>query len=192
MSLPMIKILALGGAAFAVAPLAAVYVAPELFLGAEPPPAIQTNLPEPTITRPATSQAKLEPLPVPNVKPAMTIVAPGANGKFVLNTKIKGIPVQMLFDTGANVVALTYEDAARVGITTDPENFTTKIETANGAIMGAEVMLPNIRVDSIIINNVPAVVMPKNAMKSSLLGRTFWGRLGTGFSFNKGNLVLKD
>ena len=192
MALSTIKLLALGGAAFAAAPLAAVYVAPELFRGTEPPPVVKANLPEPLITLPKAPEVETEQLPVPSVNPQMTIIPPGVNGKFVLNTRIKGINVPMIFDKGASVVALTYEDGARIGIKTNPDDFSTKIETANGAIKGAEVMLPEVRVDSIVIRNVSAVVLPKGSMKSSLLGRTFWGRLGTGFSFNKGNLVLKD
>jgi len=192
MSLPMIKILALSGAAFAVAPLAAVYVAPQLFFEAEAPPAIQSNLPEPMIILPETPEGRREPLPVPSIKPTMTIIPPAMSGKFIVDGKIKEIAISFVFDTGASVVALTFEDAARIGIRTDPDDFVTRIETANGTVMGAEVLLPEIRVGDIIIRNIPAMVMPKGAMKSSLLGRTFWGRLGTGFAFNKGNLVLKD
>lgn len=188
----MIKILALSGVAFAAAPLAAVYVAPELFFDKEPPAVTQANLPEPMIVTPEAQQGKRDPLPVPSVKPKITIVPPAMNGKFVVDAKIKEIAVSFLFDTGASVVALTFEDAARVGIRTKPDDFATRIETANGTVMGAEVLLPEIRVGDIIIRNIPAMVMPKGAMKSSLLGRTFWGRLGTGFAFNKGNLVLKD
>lgn len=192
MSLPMIKILALSGAAFAAAPLAAVYVAPELFFDKAPPAATLTNLPEPIIPEPKTSDVQREPLPVPTIKPKMTIVPPAMSGKFIVDAKIKEIAISFVFDTGASVVALTFEDAARLGIRTNPNDFLTKIETANGTVMGAEVLLPEIRVGDIIIRNIPAIVMPKGAMKSSLLGRTFWGRLGTGFAFNKGNLVLKD
>jgi len=192
MSLPMIKILALSGAAFAAAPLAAIYVAPELFFDKEIPAATQANLPEPMIASPDTQEVRREPLPVPSIKPKMTIVPPAMSGKFIVDAKIKEIAVSFVFDTGASVVALTFEDAARVGIRTDPDDFVTRIETANGSVMGAEVLLPEIRVGDIIIRNIPAMVMPKGAMKSSLLGRTFWGRLGTGFAFNKGNLVLKD
>ncbi|MFM8702126.1 MAG: TIGR02281 family clan AA aspartic protease [Hyphomicrobiales bacterium] len=192
MALPTIKILALSGAAFAVAPVAAVYMAPELFFGKEIPESTQTNLPEPTITAPEARTLQREPLPVPTIKPKMTVVSPSASGKFIVEGKIKEITVSFVFDTGASVVALTYEDAARLGIRTKPNDFLTRIETANGAVMGAEILLSEIRVGDIIIRNVPAMVMPKGAMKSSLLGRTFWGRLATGFAFNKGNLVLKD
>lgn len=192
MSLPMIKILALSGAAFAAAPLAAVYLAPELFFDKEPPAAVQANLPEPIIISPDAQKVQREPLPAPSIKPKMTIVPPALSGKFIVDAKIKEIVVSFVFDTGASVVALTFEDAARLGIRTKPNDFVAKIETANGTVKGAEVLLPEIRVGDIIIRNVPAMVMPKGTMKSSLLGRTFWGRLGTGFAFNKGNLVLKD
>lgn len=182
----------MAGVGFALAPITALYVLPSHFEGTEPSPTVTAYVHEPDVIIPTAPIVKIDPLPLPSSKPQITIIAPGLNGKFIVDTKIRGITVPMVFDTGASVVALTYEDSARIGIKTSPDSFTMRIETANGSIKGAEVMLPEIRVDSIIIRNVPAVVLPKGSMKSSLLGRTFWGRLSSGFSFNNGNLVLKD
>lgn len=192
MALTLLKALALAGVGFALAPITAMYVVPSIFKDAEPPPSVNAHFSDSNGIITTDPDIKIDPLPLPSTKPQMTIIAPGLNGKFVVHARIRGITVPMVFDTGATVVALTYEDSARIGIRANPDSFTTRIETANGSIKGAEVMLPEIRVDSIIIRNVPAVILPKGSMKSSLLGRTFWGRLGTGFSFDQGNLVLKD
>ncbi len=51
----------------------------------------------------------------------------------------------MLVDTGATVVALRHEDAAKMGINPAPSDFTIPISTANGELKAAPARLGEAR-----------------------------------------------
>ncbi len=128
-----------------------------------------------------------------NPQPAdMVLIKPNPSGHFIAKTSINGVPVEMMFDTGASIVALSFEDAVRIGLRLNSYDFRNKIQTANGLATAASVMIDEIRVDSIVMNDVPAMVLPPGKLETSLMGRSFWGRLKTGFSYASGNLILKN
>ena len=54
------------------------------------------------------------------------------DGHFRASAQVNGNPVDMLVDTGASFVLLTYEDALAAGIAVDELNFDVPILTANG------------------------------------------------------------
>jgi aspartyl protease family protein len=93
-------------------------------------------------------------------------------------------------DTGASFVALTYSDAAAIGILPMPSDFNIKMATANGMASAAAVRLHEVRLDTIDVEDVPAVVMPRGVMGTSLLGMSFLKKLGS-FNISAGDLVLK-
>jgi aspartyl protease family protein len=96
----------------------------------------------------------------------------------------------MLVDTGASFVALTYADAAAAGIRPMPSDFNVRMATANGISSAAEVRLHEVRIDTIDVGDVPAIVMPQGAAATSLLGMSFLRKLGS-FKIIAGDLVLK-
>ena len=100
--------------------------------------------------------------------------------------------ISMVFDTGASFVALTFEDAKRVGLNLKDNDFSTQLETANGVVLAAHMTLPKLAVGGIVQENVDAYIMPTGKLRVSLLGRSFWGRLAQGFSYSSGELILKD
>ena len=83
----------------------------------------------------------------------------------------------MMADTGATLVVLTYEDAARVGLSPHSLDFSGCAQTANGVARVAPVMLYRVRVDNITLRDVPAAVAEKGALDVNLLGMSFLGRL---------------
>jgi len=123
---------------------------------------------------------------------AMVMVAPDQHGNFVLNTLINGAIIPMIFDTGANAVALTYEDAKRIGFEVAERDFTFRLETANGIVLSAKVILPSMKIAGITQRDIVAYILPQGKMRTSLLGRSFWERLEGGFSYSAGELVLKN
>ena len=123
---------------------------------------------------------------------AMVVVPANEEGNFVVEAQIGKATLSMLFDTGANVVALSFEDARKAGISVIANQFRSRIETANGAVDAAEVQLAELRVGAIVEKDVKAYVLPPGRSKVSLLGRSFWGRLATGFSITGSKLVLQD
>lgn len=86
-------------------------------------------------------------------------------------------PATFMADTGATLVVLTYEDAARVGLSPQSLDFSARVETANGVSHVAPVTLGRVRVDDITVRDVEAVVAERGALATNLLGMSFLGRL---------------
>jgi aspartyl protease family protein len=98
-------------------------------------------------------------------------------GHFIFDAAINDRPATVMADTGATLVVLTYEDAARVGLSPHSLDFSGFAQTANGVSRVAPVMLDRVRVDNITVRNVPAAVAEKGALDANLLGMSFLGRL---------------
>ena len=113
----------------------------------------------------------------------------GPGGHFVTNAVIEGRTISVIVDTGATTVALTSDTARRLGIQLSPADYTARISTANGVVPAAPVTLSGISLGAIAVRNVPALVVPGNALEINLLGMTFLNRL-TKFEVGGGQLVL--
>jgi len=120
------------------------------------------------------------------------LIRPDSSGHFVTKAVINNIEIPVMFDTGASIMALSYEDATKLGLRLGAKDFRSQIQTANGLTQAAEITLSEIRIDTISIRNVAALVLPPGKLQTSLLGRSFWGRLNTGFSYASGNLILRN
>lgn len=101
----------------------------------------------------------------------------GPGGHFRANVEIDGRTIPMLVDTGASYVALSAEDADRLGVITRPSDFTITMYTANGRAKAAPVRLHAVHVDTLSIYDVDAIVAQPGAMNGSLLGMSFLRRL---------------
>jgi aspartyl protease family protein len=111
-------------------------------------------------------------------------------GHFVVHPTLDGRRLRMLVDTGATVVALSFEDARAAGIQVGPRDFTRTIATANGAIEAAPVRIGEIRLGDIVVRNVDALVLPRGRLTTSLLGMSFLKRLDS-FEISRGQLTLR-
>ena len=78
------------------------------------------------------------------------------NGHYYPRVTINGIGVRMVVDTGATVVALSAEDARKIGIDPQSLQFTGKANSANGPMRTAPVTLPEINIEGIVLHNVRA------------------------------------
>lgn len=112
-------------------------------------------------------------------------------GHYWTFAKINDAKVAVLIDTGASIIALSYEDAERAGLNPFRLKYDKKLYTANGIARAAEVMIRQVVINSIIVRDVEGVVMPKGAMRGTLLGMSFLNRL-TSFSFERGVLHLEE
>lgn len=113
------------------------------------------------------------------------------NGHFHASGEVNGHDIEFLIDTGATMVALSYEDAERAGIYLKPADFTRTAATANGTTRIAPVELHAVSVGDITVRRVPAAVMEPGRLESSLLGMSFLGRLSR-FDMRDGVLTLQD
>lgn len=142
---------------------------------------------------PASASARL-PQPAvapsrPSEPPTLTVAA-DYRGHYVVHPSIDNFRVQMLVDTGASLVALTAKDARALGIQPSPSDYRMTLNTANGSVRGARVNLREIRLGSILVRNVEAVVLPEGALSMSLLGTSFLGKL-RGYEVQTGRMILR-
>ena len=133
------------------------------------------------------SQSQVTPLQLM----AMTELKAVNNGHFVTSAAINNRAVEVLVDTGASVVALSYEDAEKVGLKPKNLTFDVNVSTANGVAKAARVMLREVEIDNVRVDDVQGLVMPKGAMRGTLLGMSFLSRLQS-FSVEDGRLILKN
>jgi len=89
------------------------------------------------------------------------------------------------------MVILRESDAAQVGIRPLPGDYTTIVSTANGKIKAAPAKLERIEVGDITVYDVPALVLPDNALGVNLLGVAFLSRLKR-YEYAGGRLVLEQ
>ncbi len=115
----------------------------------------------------------------------------GRNGHFHTKAEVNGRPIEVMIDTGATMVALSYEDAERAGLYVNRGDFTSAVRTANGVARVAPVTLDRVSVGDITVRDVPAAVAEPGRLKTSLLGMSFLGRLSR-FDMRSGVLVLQD
>jgi aspartyl protease family protein len=110
-------------------------------------------------------------------------------GHFVFDADVNGRKATFMADTGATLVVLTYEEAARVGLSPHSLDFSGLAQTANGVARVAPVTLDRMRVEDITIRDIQAVVAEKGALATNLLGMSFLGRLKS-FQMQGNELVL--
>ena len=114
----------------------------------------------------------------------------GANGHFSVEAYVDGRRMEFLVDTGASVIALREQDAARLGIHPARSEYTAQVSTANGMVRAAPVELNRVDVGSLTVRNVQALVLPDEALGQNLLGMSFLGRVR--WEHRDGRLVLEQ
>lgn len=112
------------------------------------------------------------------------------DGQFYFDTTVGSVPVRMVFDTGAGMVVLRSEDAARAGVPVATLSYSISIGTANGDTEAALVVLDTLRVGDITRRNVPAWVLRPGKLGISLLGQSFMAKLSS-YRFEAGELTLR-
>lgn len=116
------------------------------------------------------------PVAVTHTSNSVTLPA-GQYGHFLTRAEINGREIGVMVDTGASLVALTYDDASRAGIFVKPSDFTHTAQTANGIARVAPVTISRIEIGDITVRNVKGVVSERGASERTLLGMSFLGRL---------------
>ena len=112
-------------------------------------------------------------------------------GHFQVEARIDGRSVDFIIDTGASLVVLRESDAARVGIRPRPSDYTATAITANGKIKAARATIDRIELGGITVYDVPAMVLPDEALAKNLLGVSFLSRLKR-CEYANGRIVLEQ
>jgi aspartyl protease family protein len=145
----------------------------------------------PTAGHDGTRQDAADDMPVAASFGSVVEIRAGRNGHFNTEAEINGRPVEVMIDTGATVVALSYEDAERAGLYISESDFTGAVSTANGVARVAPVTLDRVTIGDITVRDVPAAVAERGRLRTSLLGMTFLNKLSR-FDMRSGTLVLQD
>ena len=108
---------------------------------------------------------------------------------FYADADVNGKPVRFLVDTGASEIALTEDDAKKVGIDVDPSKYELIGQGASGIVRGQYIDLDQIEIGGIRESNAKAVVV--QGANVSLLGQPFLENVDE-IVIRKGEMVLRD
>ena len=100
------------------------------------------------------------------------------HGQYRVGGTINGHSTTLLVDTGANVVALSGDDAKRMGIDFRKEGTPTTVRTAGGVVQAWAVMLDRVESGGILVRNVQATVIEGAHPAPPLLGMSWLSRVG--------------
>jgi aspartyl protease family protein len=116
-------------------------------------------------------------------------VVRAAGGHFRVPTRVNGVAISMLLDTGASVVTLTHDDAEKAGIPVERLNYTVTVYTANGVTTAAPVEIEAMSIGSIQRRRISALVARDGTLDGSLLGMSYLETLSQ-FAVRGDRLVL--
>ena len=108
---------------------------------------------------------------------------------FYADANVNGQTVHFLVDTGASEIALTEEDARKVGIAVDPQKYEFIGQGASGMVRGQYVELSKVDLGGIQQSSAKAVVV--QGADVSLLGQPFLENVDE-IVIRKGEMVLRD
>lgn len=130
--------------------------------------------------------------PTPEPQPATgqaAALAKSADGHYWAQANVNGSWVKFLVDTGASAVALTGDDAKRLGFDLASLTYDRPVSTAAGKTMAATVRLDSITVAGARVDGVDALVV-REGLGTSLLGMSYLGRLSR-FEATRSALILR-
>jgi len=153
---------------FAVGSAIAMFIAAQVLLSGQPAVSGKAD-DKPALTALAVS-AK------PAASSEQTEIARDESGQFHLTAQVNGQDARFLVDTGADVVALTVEDARTLGVDFDANMFEPIARSASGVAKGARVQLDRFRLGDEEFHNVDAIVL--EGLETNLLGQSLLRRLG--------------
>ena len=97
-------------------------------------------------------------------------------GVFEVDVTLNGkVTTPMIFDTGASLVTLSAEFAAKIGLNPQPTDQTIQLHDATGGVTAAKKMtISTVRVGPFTVNNVDCAVLPPDKRDVPLLlGQSF-------------------
>jgi len=148
---------------------------------------VAQRAPAPQAARADTALASPAPASVPP-EPAATI-RKAPDGEYWANGVVNGANVRFLVDTGASAVALTPDDARKLGFDMAALDYGYRVVTAGGSTRAAAVKLASVTVAGAKLRDVDALVIEKG-LDTSLLGMSYLGRLAS-FQATREALVLQ-
>lgn len=113
------------------------------------------------------------------------------DGHYRVKAKVGGRSFDAMVDTGASVVALSWQTALDLNLIRPGDHTDVVMQTAAGRAHGRRVTIPRLEVEGLSVASVPAVVMPAGTLSTNLLGMSYLSRLRR-FEFAQNSLVLEQ
>ncbi|MDT8759911.1 TIGR02281 family clan AA aspartic protease [Sphingomonas psychrotolerans] len=107
--------------------------------------------------------------------PVETVIKPDGNGHFFAFAQVDGETIRFVVDTGADMVALTMDDARRARVKFDPDAFDVVARGASGDVYGQRVVIDDIVLDGKRVRDVHGAVIED--LDVSLLGQSYLRKL---------------
>ena len=142
------------------------------------------------VTQAAVLQPSYEPRE-PSTSGRSLMVDSDRQGHFQVEARVEGRFIDFVVDTGASLVVLRESSAAIAGIRPRPRDYTATAVTANGKIKAAPAKIDRIEIGGITVFDVPAMVLPDEALSKNLLGVSFLSRLRR-YEYANGRLLLEQ
>jgi aspartyl protease family protein len=98
-----------------------------------------------------------------------------ARGHFAASGSLNGFPVTFLVDTGATSIAISADDARRMGLDYRAGQ-AASVSTAAGVVLAWNVKFNTVKVGGIVLNQVDGMVV-ESGLNVSLLGMSFLNRM---------------
>ena len=157
------------------------------------PGTLQASSPQQLQTAPLAAKRQAAPQRAPVTRSAGYSVKlqAGPHGHHKTLARVNGREIKVLVDTGATSVALTSEDAERVGIFVKRADFKYIARTANGTTRIARVMIDRISIGDIEVRNVRGTVLERGKLGITLLGMSFLSKLRR-TEMRGGQLILEN
>lgn len=121
--------------------------------------------------------------------PGIVALSADRGGHFEVSALINGKHVNLMADTGASLVALSYAEAKRLGLNPEKLPFNGISMTANGQAKIKITKLDTVKVGGILLRDVKVAIAEPGKLSTNLLGMSFIGRLSK-FELKGRQLVL--
>jgi len=100
------------------------------------------------------------------------------DGHFRTVAQINEADVGVLVDTGASLVVLTFDEAARIGFEVTSFEFSQPLSTAGSRIHVSPVTFDSVKIGDIKLENVKGAIAQKGDLQVNVVGLSFLTRLG--------------
>ncbi|MCC3861593.1 retropepsin-like aspartic protease family protein [Pseudemcibacter aquimaris] len=128
----------------------------------------------------------------PNLGVAHSLRFPRSNdGHYWINMNVDNTEINFIVDTGATQLTLSHQDAERLNLYLNENDYTIPVRTAAGMTTVAEITIDRISVGVIELYDVKAFVAREGMLAVSLLGMNFLNRLNR-FEFANDTLILEQ